>query len=62
MSEYIVELDLDSVVAGIKYGPIGRCRDCVFLDEYGCTQFDFYTSKNMPNGFCAWGERKDNVL
>ena len=39
-----------------------RCRDCKFYDQNprlpGCTQFDFGMSKDMSNGFCAWGERQ----
>lgn len=56
MSEYIItthdEPDVD------------RCKDCIYFatDELGdyCTMFDFGNVKNMENGFCAWGERKEN--
>ena len=63
MSEYIVELDLDSVDAGIKYGPIVRCRDCAkyVVDWPGkqpewCLEFKRFTD---PDCFCAWAEQRD---
>ena len=69
MSEYIVEtldvritkhdkqgFDVQRVEmsADVK-GEIVRCKDCKFFDTRKCkSQWPF----NL-NGFCAWGERRD---
>ena len=46
---------------------IVRCRDCEYMDSwelaegkirYVCTHFDY--TDIAPNGFCAWGELRDN--
>lgn len=48
--------------------PIVRCRDCrhydpndepseVYPDRYWCELMAMYL---QPNGFCAWGERKED--
>ena len=42
-----------------------RCRDCKFrreyktLNEVECLLFDDATFEPKPDGFCAWGERRD---
>lgn len=39
-----------------------RCRDCEHYDgECGCTLLDFAMSRGIEDGFCAWGERRDNA-
>lgn len=35
--------------------PIVRCRDCMYAYHDECPKYD----KQQPDGFCAWGERKD---
>ena len=67
MSEYIVKLD-GPYAAGYHVGEeIVRCSDCKHADEvetryagiqYGCLRFDDATVE--PDGFCAWGVRKDD--
>lgn len=72
MSEYIVELnpyptfkeDGFSVRCDdwlIQREEIIRCRDCVYnaKDADGiCYRFD-HEHFNQPDGFCAWGKRKE---
>ena len=60
MSEYIYGSIGDPLanVLGEIYLPrveVVRCRDCKHF-EY--CQFHRH-SENKPNGFCAWGERRD---
>jgi hypothetical protein len=47
----------------IGFERVVRCRDCKNFasDELGdcCTLLDFEDVKQMGNGFCAWGERRD---
>lgn len=47
---------------------IVRCRDCVYicnreyangLEFYTCSYFDSEYAEVEPDGFCAWGERRD---
>ena len=55
-----------------RMGDLVRCRDCerATNDGYGCTLFDSreqgasYRWEDVPaevdpDGFCAWGERRD---
>ena len=47
----------------VVYGEIVRCRDCVCFEDCGkfgqwCTQLDF-GKKEIANGYCAWGKRKE---
>ena len=38
-----------------------RCRDCVHYDGgTGCTLLDFAMSRDISEGFCAWGERLED--
>ena len=51
--------------------PVVRCRDCVHYyeaEEYHpqgnydrrcCKYFDTYDDEVEPDGFCAWGERRE---
>lgn len=57
MSEYILDLtafDGETFDDGLRE-EIVRCRDCKH-SEY--CQFHRH-SENKPDGFCAWGERKE---
>lgn len=69
MSEYIVSLSGDwASKQGEKLTEIVRCRDC---KHYRPHEFVLITDiehvclfwadgcKVEPNGFCAWGERRD---
>lgn len=44
---------------------IVRCRDCVYFDKYEndeisvCYRFDNEQPIVEPDGFCAWGERRE---
>lgn len=72
MSEYIVNLDgelgTDLAVAcagaGFAREEIVRCRDCKHHDHGRCWSDQWSTAslmpayRVMPDGFCAWGERK----
>lgn len=46
---------------------IVRCRDCVYFDKYEndeisvCYRFDNEQPIVEPDGFCAWGERKERI-
>ena len=75
MNEYIMEIpDYPSKVVQDGWNvrieweykqreKIVRCRDCYFADEieggYWCDRFDCGKEHVTPNGFCAWGERRE---
>ena len=65
MSEYIITCDEETAswigndVDSMR--PLVRCRDCAYnaKDTDGiCYRFD-HEHFNQPDGFCAWGERKE---
>lgn len=68
MSEYIVELDSKRRIAlGLSFaeemrggdfirGEIVRCRDC---KRFHTNTNGFDCPKLEPDGFCAWGERRE---
>lgn len=66
MSEYIIAHCMDSV-SGVRYDErreeIVRCRDCYYADEfeggYWCDRFGGGKEHVTPNGFCAWGARRE---
>ena len=65
MSEYIVTQDW---IKGDEVGePIVRCRDCRYFDKYPhdeitvCYRFDNEEPIVEPDGFCAWGERREGA-
>ena len=76
MSEYIIDLGASWVTDYAKKfgvlniggwpvkGEVVRCRDCVSYEETGnCTFFECQCgmlAEVEPNGFCAWGERKQD--
>lgn len=69
MTEYIIDAT-DAVIgddfdARAWFGPrlreeIVRCRDCVHCMSYWQSDYCDYFSHvtNNPDGFCAWGERR----
>lgn len=75
MSEYIITCNKETAlwigndVDSMR--PIVRCRDCKYYyeaDNYHpqgnynrrcCKYFDAYDDEVEPDGYCAWGERKD---
>ena len=67
MSEHIIEIPdytspFDPAARAVSLGEeIVRCRDCKFCMSYWgadyCDHFSHVT--NDPDGFCAWGERRD---
>lgn len=72
MSEYIIKaadwaIDYkgESLFKGCK--KIVRCCDCVYFDKYEndeisvCYRFDNEQPIVEPDGFCAWGERKERI-
>lgn len=60
MSEYIVNLSGDWSEKPIE---IVRCRDCVGLvetwDGWECERFSGEYHRAEPDGYCAWGERRE---
>jgi len=68
MSEYIIESKYDTfngTFSKIKHEEIVRCRDCASFREkdWRCTSFQWHNCDESPDvepdGFCAWGERRD---
>ena len=67
MSEYIIEIPdyvppFDPAARAVSLGEeIVWCRDCKHCMAYWqsdyCDYFKYVT--NDPDGFCAWGERRD---
>ena len=73
MSEYIVNLSGDwANKLGERLTEIVRCRDCKHYYEAEnyhpngnyvmrcCKYFDAYNDEVEPDGFCKWGERRDD--
>ena len=68
MSEHIFEqhFDADSLlIHQIQREEIVRCRDCKHLmSNNRCNLQDDYNEFHWldvePNGFCAWGERRES--
>ena len=67
MSEYVIEipdyvLPFEPFASAAKLGEeIVRCRDCKFyLEEHKwCYHFEDSEFCPEPDGFCAWGERRN---
>ena len=64
MTEYIIEVEYDTFNGTFtqkRREEIVRCRDCKHCMAYWqsdyCDYFKHVT--NDPDGFCAWGERRD---
>lgn len=61
MTEFITEWIPD---AHLYREPIVRCKDCRHFTagnrEYAtCDWCDWWSSDTEPDGFCAWGERRE---
>jgi len=67
MSEHIIEIPdytspFDPVARAVSLGEeIVRCRDCKHCMSYWKSDYCDYFAHvtNDPDGFCAWGERRD---
>ena len=75
MSEYIVDFgDTSSAFVGLAMAQaidsgatinerITRCRDCKMFQQLAvdgkCNRSKYYQSWTEPDGFCAWGVRRD---
>lgn len=60
MSEYVYGTD-EHEGHWLTEERIVRCRDCKFCMSYwGADYCDYFKHvTNDPDGFCAWGERRD---
>ena len=62
MSEYITAW-LDDIDMSHVREEIVRCRDCEYCSESmawpGAYECDFINRGVEPDGFCAWGERRE---
>lgn len=65
MSEYIIEVEYDTFNGTFtqkRREEIVRCRDC---KHYTDDEMEYYhycgswCEQVTPDGFCAWGERRD---
>ena len=61
MAEFVV--DFYSKHDGVRCERIVRCRDC---EHFVTNIHGSYCKKSIsttsdPNGFCAWGERRENA-
>ena len=69
MSEYILKVPdyvppFDPAVRAVSLGEeIVRCRDCYYRADSpawpGANECDYINRGVEPDGFCAWGERRD---
>lgn len=61
MSEYVYATD-EHKGHWLTGEEIVRCRDCIGLvetwDGWECERFSGEYHRAEPDGFCAWGERK----
>lgn len=61
MSEYIVEEPSDGSASWLVHEEIVRCRNCKHYTEDELEYYHFcgeWCEQVEPNGFCAWGCRK----
>ena len=62
MSEYIVCPHCHNPLSQSEYVKVVRCRDC---KHYTDDEMEYYhycgswCEQVTPDGFCAWGERRD---
>ena len=57
--EWIVEIDEDKSIMDAKWvKELVRCKDCKHNQGNAC---DYSSVWTRPNGFCQWGERKDDA-
>ena len=58
MSEYIMrETGSPGMVTQEIVGELVRCKDCKYKQGSAC---DYSAVWVRPNGYCQWGERKDD--
>lgn len=64
LHERVEQLERENAELREKLQEIVRCRDCIKFGKYGktakahwCGYWACYKAK--PDGFCAWGERKE---
>ena len=51
-------------ISGDKLPEIVRCKNCVHYTDDEMEYYHYcgsWCEQVEPNGFCAWGERKDNA-
>ena len=59
MIEYIMkETDCGLATKQEVVGELVRCKDCKYRQGNAC---DYSAVWVRPNGYCQWGERKDDV-
>lgn len=63
MAEYIVDTT-DGIYNARMTGELVRCRDCIWgkaVEQVGCVRFKDRGSDGPkePDGFCAWGEKRE---
>lgn len=74
MSEYVVEEPSDRSASWRVHERIVRCRDCASVCEDGTLDchgplvqtWDYWNDEPLrnpvpPDGFCAWGKRREDV-
>ena len=63
MSEYIIEGPSADSASWRVHERIVRCRDCHYFTDSpawpGAHECDYINRGVEPDGFCAWGERRD---
>lgn len=64
MSEHIIEVEYDTLNGTFtqkRHEEIVRCRDCEHYEPNTYSHFtcELLTFHVQPDGFCAWGERRD---
>lgn len=54
---------VQQILARLGYVKVVRCRDCRYSMSYWESDYCDYFSHvtNDPDGFCAWGERKEET-
>ena len=60
--EYIVRVDgfVPDAIYERSLEEVVRCRDCKHYEDYGgCCHRRYQPMAVTPDGFCAWGERRD---
>ncbi|MBQ9003715.1 MAG: hypothetical protein IJ087_17865 [Eggerthellaceae bacterium] len=61
MSEYVVCPHCHNPLSQHEWVKVVRCRDCKYFvtNIHGSYCKKSISTISDPNGFCAWGERKD---
>lgn len=66
VNRIITERQLDEIahhLAEYGYVKVVRCRDCKLWESNDCEWNPFCNDPDFdePDGFCAWGERKEDA-